>query len=183
MRARAWPALALFAAALPAHSLEVGVIETSFEDGSYRVALQAVLDAPVDAVAAVLTDFAGYRDLDPRIRESEVLDSTGAGEVLLRTRLEICAGYFCRTIDRVERVTRGRASLTAEVVPGRSDLRRGLTLTRWRSAQARTRVVYSAEFEPDFWVPAFIGRGYSLNVLRESTLELFANVESRARHL
>lgn len=159
------------------------MIETGFDDGSYRVALEAMLDAPAEAVASVLTDFAHYRDLDPRIRESEVLAGTQAGVVLLRTRLEVCAGYFCRTVERVERVTRGRTSLTAEVLPDRSDLRRGITRTRWRSAQARTRIVYCAEFEPGFWVPAFIGRRYSLEVLRESTLRLFANVEDRARHL
>jgi hypothetical protein len=159
------------------------LIETGFEDGSYRVALRAVLDAPAEAVATVLTDFAHYHELDPRIRASEVLATSDTGEVLLHTRLEVCAGYFCRTVDRVERVTRGRTSLRAEVLPDRSDLRRGITQTRWRPAQARTRVQYSAEFEPGFWVPAFIGRGYSLRVLRESTLRLFANVEDRARHL
>ena len=184
MPQRAVPlAYTLILAASPAHSLEVSVIETDFEDGSYRVELQAMLDAPADAVAAVLTDFAHYRDLDPRIRESEVLATTDNGEVLLRTRLEVCAGYFCRTVERVERVTRSRASLMAEVVPGRSDLRRGLTQTRWRAEQARTRVQYTAEFEPDFWVPPFNGRRYALKVLRDATLRLFANVEDRARHL
>jgi len=83
-----------------------------------------------DAAAAVLTDFAHYRDLDPRIRESEVLATTDNGEVLLRTRVQ-----------------------------------------------------YTAEFEPDFWVPPFIGRRYALKVLRDATLRLFANVEDRARHL
>ncbi len=131
MPQRAVPlAYTLILAASPAHSLEVSVIETDFEDGSYRVELQAMLDAPADAVAAVLTDFAHYRDLDPRISESEVLATTDNGEVLLRTRVQ-----------------------------------------------------YSAEFEPDFWVPPFIGRRYALKVLRDATLRLFANVEDRARHL
>jgi hypothetical protein len=42
-------------------------------------------------------------------------------------------------------------------------------------------VTYETEFEPDFWVPEIIGRGFAMDTLRESTLELFGNVESRAR--
>ena len=44
-----------------------------------------------------------------------------------------------------------------------------------------TRVSYQAEFEPDFWVPGFIGRQFAGHSLRESTLELFTNVERHAR--
>ena len=40
---------------------------------------------------------------------------------------------------------------------------------------------YEAEFEPDFWVPEFIGRHFARHGLRESTLELFSNVERYAR--
>jgi hypothetical protein len=46
---------------------------------------------------------------------------------------------------------------------------------------AGTRVTYEAQFEPDFWVPSFIARQFAGHSLRESTLELFSNVEQRAR--
>jgi len=174
-------ALALVLVALPAQSLEVGGIESDLKDGVYRVAFRAVLDAPVNAVVAVLTDFAGYRALDPRIRSSEVLGRTRSGEVLIRTRVRVCAAFFCRDVERVERVTSGEGSLVAEVVPGRSDFHRGLTQTRWRAARGRTSISYTAEFEPDFWVPAIVGHSYAVNELRESTLKLFENVEDRAR--
>jgi hypothetical protein len=177
------PSLALFLAAGPAQSIEVGMIESDFKDGTYRVVLQAMLDAPADAVAAVLTDYAGYRELDPRIRSSEVLRRTRDGEVIIRTRVRVCAGFFCRNVERVERVTPGARSLVAEVVPGQSDFRRGLTQTRWRAARGGTSISYTAEFEPGFWVPAVVGRHYAVSELRESTLKLFANVEDRARQL
>ena len=175
--------LALCLSALPARSLEVGMIGTGLKDGAYRVVFQAVLDAPPDAVAAVLTDYAGYGELDPRIRSSEVLSRTRGGEVLIRTRVRVCAAFFCRNVERVERVTPGVSSLVAEVVPGRSDFRRGLTQTRWGAVRGRTRINYTAEFEPDFWVPSIVGNRYAEKELRESTLKLFENVENRARQL
>ena len=159
------------------------MIETDLKDGAYRVVFQAVLDAPADAVAAVLTDYAGYRDLDPRIRSSEVLSRTRGGEVVIRTRVRVCAEFFCRNVERVERVTSGPRSLVAEVLPGRSDFIRGLTQTRWGAVRGRTTVNYTAEFVPDFWVPSIVGSHYAVRELRESTLQLFVNVETRARQL
>jgi len=42
-------------------------------------------------------------------------------------------------------------------------------------------VTYQAEFVPDFWVPSVIGRRYAVRALKNSTLQLFDNVEKRAR--
>jgi hypothetical protein len=82
---------------------------------------------------------------------------------------------------RVERIAEAPDSLLATVIPGRSEVRRGVTRTSWQAQGGGTLVNYHAEFEPDFWVPAVIGRRFAGHTLRESTLELFRNVEERAR--
>jgi hypothetical protein len=98
----------------------------------------------------------------------------------LRTRIHACEAFFCRNVTRVERVEAGPGNLVATVIPELSQLRRGLTRTTWQPVDAGTRVRYEAQFEPDFWVPGFIGRQFAGHSLRESTLELFSNVERRA---
>lgn len=159
------------------------MVETNLRDGVYRIDFESVLDAPPAAVAAVLTDYPGYLRLDPRISSSDVVETTQNGVVVLRTRVRICAGFLCRNVERVERVTRHGDELVAEIVPANSDFRRGVTTTRWLATRGRTRVRYAAEFEPDFWVPGVVGRRLALEELRQSTLQLFANVERRARQL
>lgn len=180
-----WPVLTLLLGcclqARPAAALEVVGLEAHVVDHTYHVALDARLDAPAARVADVLTDYTGYRSLDPRIRRSEVLGTLPPGEVLIRTSVLACAAFFCRNVDRVERVSHRDGRLVAVVLPDRSDLRRGLTRTDWRAEGGRTRVRYAAEFEPDFWVPAPVARHYASTTLRESVLELFRNVEDRAR--
>ena len=99
----------------------------------------------------------------------------------MRTRIHACEALFCRNVTRVERVEAGPETLVATVIPESSQLRRGLTTTTWQPLDAGTRVSYEAEFEPDFWVPGFIGRQFAGHSLRESTLELFSNVERQAR--
>jgi hypothetical protein len=168
-------------AAGTAEALTVQRLDTRFDHGVYRVSLEAFLDAPPAAVGAVLRDYAAYPFLDHRIRSSERLADEPGGTVLIRTLIHACAAFFCRNVERVERVEQLPGGLVATAVPGRSDVRRGLTRTRWQAQGPGTQVTYEAEFEPDFWVPALIGRTLVLDTLRESTLELFGNVENRAR--
>ena len=172
-------AIALLPAA--AQALSVESLEATLSEGVYRVALVARVDAPVEDVAAVLTDYAAYRLLDPRIRASTVLPADDQGSELVRTVVRACAGLFCRNVERVERVERREGELLATVIPERSELKSGLTRTTWRAADEATSVTYQAEFVPDFWVPSVIGRRYAVRALKNSTLQLFDNVEKRAR--
>jgi Polyketide cyclase / dehydrase and lipid transport len=167
--------------ACPASALTVEKLVTEFRDGVYRVSFEAVLAAPPSAVGAVLRDYSAYPSLDVRIRSSERLVSEPDGAVLLRTRIHACEAFFCRNVTRVERVEVGPDTLVATVIPALSQLRRGLTRTAWQELDNGTRVSYEAEFEPDFWVPAFIGRQFARHGLRESAVNLFTNVERQAR--
>jgi hypothetical protein len=167
--------------ACPASALTVEKLVTEFRDGVYRVSFEAVLAAPPARVGVVLQDYSAYPSLDVRIRSSEHLATEPGGAVLLRTRIYACEGLFCRSVTRVERVEVGPDNILATVIPELSQLRRGLSRTTWQALDAGTRVTYEAEFEPDFWVPGFIGRQFAGHGLRESTLELFSNVERQAR--
>ena len=180
-RAAALVCLAISLSPPVARALVVESLEASLNDGVYRVALVARVEAPVEDVAAVLTDYAAYRSLDPRIRSSSVLPSEDPTVELVQTVVRACAGLFCRNVERVERVERREGELLATVVPERSELRSGLTRTTWQADHDATSVTYQAEFVPDFWVPSVIGRRYAVRALRTSTLELFGNVEKRAR--
>jgi hypothetical protein len=173
----------LTTALLPGASqaLSVQSLEANLRDGVYRIVLVARVDAPVEDVAAVLTDYAAYRELDPRIRASTVLPTDDQGIELVRTVVRACAGLFCRNVERVERVERREGELLATVVPERSELKSGVTRTTWQADDDATSVTYQAEFVPDFWVPVAIGRRYAVRALKASTLQLFDNVEKRAR--
>jgi hypothetical protein len=162
-------------------ALSVQSLEANLRDGVYRIVLVARVDAPVEGVAAVLTDYAAYRKLDPQILASTVLPPDDQGGELVRTVVRACAGLFCRKVERVERVERREGELIATVVPERGELKSGLTRTTWQAADDATSVTYEAEFVPDFWVPSLIGRRFAVRALKASTLELFGNVEKRAR--
>ncbi len=164
----------------PAHALQVLRADAVYDHGIFRVRFEALLAAPVTGVAAVLGDYANFGKLDSRIRRVELLGSEPGGAVLMRTLIHACAGVFCRTVERVERVTSAPDSQVAEVIPKRSDIRRGVARTRWQQQGAGTLVHYEAEFEPDFWVPGIVAQRLGVRELRESTLRMFKSVEREA---
>ncbi len=161
-------------------AIEVLRADAACESGVFHIHFEALLAAPVARVAAVLGDYANFVKLDSRIRRVELLGSQPDGAVLMRTRIRACAGVFCRTVERVERVEQVPGGQVAEVIPERSDMRRGVARTSWYQEGAGTVVRYEAEFEPDFWVPGFVAQRSGVRELRESTLRMFMSVEREA---
>lgn len=166
--------------AIPAYAVQVIRADATYEKGVFRIYFEALLAAPMPDVAAVLGDYAHFDKLDSRIRRVELLEPEADGVVLMRTLINACAGVFCRTVERVERVQRVPGGQVANVIPERSDMRRGVATTHWRQEGTGTVVRYEAEFEPDFWVPALISQRYGVEEMRESTLQMFKNVERAA---
>ena len=163
-----------------ARALEVVRADAHFQDKEFRVELEAVLDAPIERVQQVLRDYDNYPQLDESILESKVIERIDAATLLLYTKLRACAGVFCRTVRRIERVQENNFELLATVVPEDSEVTSGRTHTVLQTIDGRTRVRYLSSFAPKFWVPSFIGRPLMLRTLREASLDLFRQVERRA---
>jgi hypothetical protein len=171
-------ALAVFAS--PAGAFDVSRNEATYVHGVFRVIFEGVLQAPPAGVEAVLLDYTRYQHIDPRIRRAELVARDSPDSLRVRTVIAACAGFFCRNVERVERFDHAPGLLVATIIPGMSDMRRGVARTTWLTGAEGTRVHYEAEFEPDFWVPSLVGHGLALRALRESTLALFRNVEREA---
>jgi hypothetical protein len=168
--------------ASPAFALEVSRLDVSFQKDRYIVVFAAQLDAPAEAVGAVLRDYEQYPALDPRITESRVVGSDRPGRIHLFTRMRGCVGtLFCRTMQRIEEVEERPGELLATAVLDESDVRIGVTHSEWAAHDGGTALGYRLEIMPKFWIPPLFGRRLMISTLREGTLSLFANVESAAQ--
>lgn len=174
--------VAVLALAAPAHALDVKRLEVALQGDRYVVEFNAELDAPADAVRAVLTDYAAYPELDPRIKESRVLSRDPDHSVRLYTSMRGClGGWLCRTMQRVEKVKETPDELLATADLSQSDVLFGLTRSQWQSNDHGTQLTYRMEIMPKFWIPPLFGPGLMISALRSGTLELFTNVEKAAR--
>lgn len=175
-----WAALVLGAAS--AHAFEIEHSRASYADRKYRYELRVRLDAQPDRVAAVLRDYENYPALDTRILEARVVERPAGNVAVLETKLRVCFGWFCRDVNRIERVEESAGSLAASTDPARSDVEFGETHTSVSAAdEGGTLVSYRTSITPGFWIPPFIGRRWMLNTLANATADLFMNVEERAK--
>lgn len=166
--------------ARPSMALEIEHVQVRFHDGEYQLTMSATLAAPLPKVESVLRDYAHYPQLDARILNAQVLKHVNATQLELMTRINVCFSFLCRKVERVERVEERPGELLATVIPERSDAERGSTHTQLSAQGDRTRVEYSTQIVPKFWVPALFGRALMLRSLRDATVTLFEHIEQRA---
>lgn len=166
----------------PSRAFTIEHSEARYADKHFRYELVVTLDAPIDRVDAVLRDYAEYPTLNRRILDAQVLDRPAPDEVTVETTVELCFGWFCRNVTRVERVQESKYVLLAVADPERSDVKFSETRSELSPVQpGATRVKYVTSVVPDFWVPPLAGRRMMLKMLEAETRNLFMSVERKAR--
>jgi len=173
---------ALLLSAPAAHAFNIERSEARYVDKRFRYELVVTLDAPIDRVGEVLRDYADYPSLNHRILSSTVLERPAPDVVTLETTVEVCFGWFCRNVTRVERVQESKHALVAVADPERSDVKFSETRSELSAGHhGATRVKYVTTVVPGFWVPPMGGRRMLLRTLENETRDLFMNVEKKAR--
>lgn len=166
----------VFDLAWAAHARDVAV---EYRDGRYSLHIEIDLEATVESVFAIITDYQNLEQLSPRIKASR-LESRMTGGDMVFTRIRAC--LFCRSIERTEIVVSDPPwSLEATVIPQEGQLKYGVTTWKLSDQGGQTRLLYDTEIEPDFWVPALIARSAFKQRMKKDTLESFEIIEALAR--
>ena len=178
-------ACSLLAAALlwagAACAFQIERSETRYADRRYQYDLNVRIDAPLDKVEAILRDYENYSSLDARILKARIIERPEPNVAMLETTLRVCLGWFCRNVNRVERVEESQHALTAKADPNRSDVKFGETHLQLAPGEhGSTLVRYSTSITPGFWIPTAVGRRWMLRTLEDATTDLFMNVEMKA---
>lgn len=178
-------ALALAGAAAGAlHGATIRTVSIDHDDGRYRLTSSTYLDAPREAVFQVLTDYQQFERISSVFEESRYLPPDADGTPMVYTRLEGCLLFFCRSVERVERLeTEAPGFIRTTADPARSDFRYARSEWRLESEQACTNVLYSIELEPDFWVPPVIGPWMIKRHLVRGGADAVVRIEEFARQM
>jgi hypothetical protein len=137
---------------------EIRSVVVDYADGRYRLESVTEFHAPAEAVFAVLTDYDRFDRITSAYREARFLGPADDGGRLIYTRVEGCVWFFCKTIERVERlVTEPHRWIETHTIPERSDLDYGYARWEFQPIAAGVSVRYVMEMKPSFWVPPVIG--------------------------
>lgn len=182
------------AVAVPAAgAAEMLELEVSRDGNRYFVDSRTLIRAPMDTVYDVLSDYEHLHELSSVIEESRVVSrDEGRGEQVVYSRLRGCVLFFCRAIERYERLTLDRPGhIRARAInppPSAAPADDGTgghaySVSSWEltpGPDGGTEVVYSLEMEPDFWVPPLVGPWALKRKLASGAGDAATRVEQRA---
>ena len=166
-----------------AHAGTIERLETTHDDGRYTVTFEVVLAAPRDKVWRIMTDYERLPRVSKIITESRVLQRTDANRHRVGVTLEACVLFFCKTVKRVVDIeARPQTEITVTEDPASPHFRSAVE--RWRVAAEgpATRLHYTAELVPNFFIPPLIGPPVVKYFLRREIQITALQVEALAAH-
>jgi hypothetical protein len=150
--------LALVAAAA-ASTATIESIDVDREDDRYSLHAETWLAASPASIQAVLTDYERFGRISSVYKEYGYLEPQPDGTPTVFTRMEGCIlGIFCRSLTRVERLeVNSPTHIRTVALPEASDFKHSVSEWFIEAVDGGTRMVYTLEMVPDFWVPPLIG--------------------------
>ena len=137
------------------------------------------IQAPTDMVFAALTDFEKLDQLLPDVKESRQLSD--GDEIQVYTRRRSCFLLICLGSVVVEVVTYPAPGVIVSTIdPGRSDFKSGVSSWRLVATKTGTRMDYTANMEPDFWIPRIVGAGAVKRSVKKQLKAIARDLEQRA---
>ena len=149
-------------------------------EGHYLLRIDMLIDADTNRVRQILTDYAHLDRLSQSITLSELLESN-APNYRVRVTTNGCVIFFCRELVQVQDVNElPNGYIIVTVLPEMSDFTYSKNVWRIRAQNDRTRVTYSSDLVPDFWIPPLFGTAIFKNQLLEESRHVIDNLERLA---
>ena len=166
----------LIAGLQPTLAIDVGDVKVDYRQDRYHVFGESIIEAPNEFIFDALTDYENFHLLADGIAETKFLVEDG--EKLGYTRVDTCILFFCRAVEKVERLEiNAPETILAEAIPERSHYR--ISKTRWdlEPVDGGTKVTFVGEIRPDFWLPSAIGSWAIRRKLMQSAEDIGVNIE------
>jgi len=143
----------------------------------FLVRVDMLIDADVQQVRTLLTDYAHLNRLSPSISDSKLLYSKKP-HYRVRVVTDSCAFFYCRQLVQLQDVTELKNGfILVTVLPDSSDFSYGQNLWRIQAQDGGTRVTYRSDLVPSFWVPPIVGTAIFQHKLLEESRQILENLE------
>lgn len=145
---------------LPGLALAGAITDSSvtLEHGVYMISVDARIEAPPDTVHRLITDYDHLSEINHSIVQSHIIKTFGPDRHRVHSVIRACILFFCRHVNQVQDIAQqGRRRVEARILPEQSDFRYGVAVWQLEGDDAETRMHFTAQLKPAFWVPPLIG--------------------------
>ena len=163
---------------LPVHAGDVMEVDVIHDSGVYTLSLEAWISSPVSKVHHMLTDYTHLELVNPAVKKSYIIETYNPDYHRVHTLIEACVVFFCKRLIQVWDVEhQSDHIIMATIVPELSNFRSGNANWVLREESGGTRLRFTTQLEPSFWVPPLIGPWLISYKLRKEVLESVNNLE------
>lgn len=166
----------------PAAGGELFYLLVEHEQQRYGITINAIIDSDPQTVLGLLTDYPELGRLNASVREATVLDAPANGVERVRVVTQLCVLLLvCKSIVHVQDFERPQPyELVATIVGEGSDFTQGWARWLLIPDEKRTRIVFSSELTPRFWIPPVVGPWIVKSMLKTEALETIDGLERRS---
>jgi len=160
---------------------EVKEASVTYEKGVYRLVFNVVIDAELNKVRTIVTDYPHLYQLSQMLTQSTLMDTPKDQPPRRLLVAHVCWLIFCREIRAVEDIETANDVINTRLVPEQCDFKSGST--RWQLsalAERSSRIEFTSDLQPDFWIPPVIGPLLVKRRLMKEALLLIDNIETVA---
>ncbi|MBF0423207.1 MAG: hypothetical protein HQL73_09470 [Magnetococcales bacterium] len=157
-------------------------LDVNHEHGVYRINAEVMVALPPDRIQAGLTDLDHLSRLSSDILDSRSLTRVNSKKTIFRVDLRSCILLFCLERTLIENLILKDEEIVFMIVPARNSFRSGWVRWKLQPVPGGTRILYSSELEPDFWIPPVIGPVLLRGKFMDDTIEFMDRLEQRYNH-
>jgi hypothetical protein len=157
-------------------------VQVELENKRYYLKSEAWFDASAEELYRVLTNYELFRKFTSAIVESGNVEPDEQGRPRFYTRMEGCLLFWCQSYLRQGHLElKPSHDVVAITDPEQSDFK--FSQERWELKEESdgTRMIYSFEMEPDFWVPPLVGPYVIKRSLRRGGADAVDRIEALAQ--
>ena len=177
-----WTLVLVLYLPVPVWSGAVQSAHAGYHAGIYNLDFDVTIDGRVDVVYAIVTDYDRLKEISDIFVETDLIDSPDTKNKRRRLVSRGCILFFCYDATMVEDVQEiDNTIILTTVLPEQSDFKYGKS--RWEVTavdEDHSRIQFSYEIQPDFWVPPVIGPFIIKRKLLAEAIETIARIEALA---
>jgi len=167
---------------------EINFVEIKKENNRYNMHINATVNAGVDNVIRIITDYENLPLINPYLKESKLLDKPENERTTVSMLTETCVLFLCFNIRHVQTfhfIENG--ILFSRIIPEGSDFHAGWMRWEIKAMDSNkkspvTQLILEIEMVPDFFVPPLIGSYQIKKIMLEMTRATIIKLEEKAKN-